>query len=326
MSLSPRLALLLAVPPLMWAGNAVVGRLAIQSIAPLWLNAARWTLALLLLAPLAWRALAPREARAQIRQRWPHLALLSLTGVGAYNALQYLALTTSTPLNVTLIAASSPVWALAIGALCYGERPRRAQLLGAALSLLGVAAVLSRGDPAALARVQFVSGDLLMLLAILSWSVYSWLLARPPAHMQGEARPAWARDWAGFLLVQMILGLAWAVAGAGLMEALAPSAPVRWSPMLALALLFIAIGPSLIAYRLWGLGVAQAGPAVAAFFANLTPLFAALLSAALLGEWPRAYHGLAFALIAAGIWVSSRRPTRDPSPRQNAGHDDPQRR
>ena len=52
--------------------------------------------------------------------------------------------------------------------------------------------------------------------------------------------------------------------------------------------------------------MATAGPAVAAFFANLTPVFAALLSAALLGELPRWYHGVAFLLIAAGIAVSSR--------------------
>ena len=54
------------------------------------------------------------------------------------------------------------------------------------------------------------------------------------------------------------------------------------------------------------LGVAQAGPTVAAFFGNLTPLFAALLGAAILGEWPQAFHALAFGLIVAGIVVSSR--------------------
>jgi drug/metabolite transporter (DMT)-like permease len=75
-------------------------------------------------------------------------------------------------------------------------------------------------------------------------------------------------------------------------------------------LAYVAIGPSLIAYRCWGLGVAQAGPALAAFFVNLTPLFAALMSAALLGEWPAWYHGAAFALIAGGIWISSARPAR----------------
>jgi drug/metabolite transporter (DMT)-like permease len=72
-------------------------------------------------------------------------------------------------------------------------------------------------------------------------------------------------------------------------------------------LLYVAIGPSVIAYRCWGIGVSTVGPAVAAFFANLTPLFAALLSAAVLGEPPRAYHALSFAFIVGGIVVSSRR-------------------
>lgn len=309
MRLSPRLALSLTLPPLLWAGNAVVGRLTIASISPLWLNTLRWTIALALLLPLGWRAFATPQRRRQIAQRWPYLALLSLTGVGAYNALQYLALKTSTPLNVTLIAASSPVWALAIGAAVYGERPTRAQGAGAVLSLLGVACVLSRGDPAALLRVHFVAGDLLMLLAVVTWSVYSWLLARPPATMQGAARPDW--DWAEFLCIQMAIGLLWAGAGAGLGEWLQPGhGGVAWTPAVLAALAYIAIGPSLLAYRLWGLGVAAAGPTIAAFFANLTPLFAALLSAALLGEWPRPYHGLAFALIVAGIVVSSRTARR----------------
>ncbi len=313
MQMSPRLALMLSVPPLLWAGNAVVGRIAIQSLSPLWLNALRWAIALALLLPLGWRAFGSVARRAQLRQRWPHLALLSLTGVGAYNALQYLALKTSTPLNVTLIAASSPVWMLAIGAAVYGERPRRAQLLGAALSLAGVAVVLSRGDPAALLRVQLVPGDVLMLAAVVCWCVYSWLLARPPESMRGAQRPDW--HWAEFLSIQIALGLVWATAAAGVGEWLQPAASVpRWGWQLLAALAYVGVLPSLVAYRLWGLGVAAAGPTVAAFFGNLTPLFAALLSAAMLGEWPRAFHGLAFGLIAAGIWVSARVAPRPAGP------------
>ena len=306
MSLTPRLALMLSLPPLLWVGNAVVGRMAISQISPLWLNASRWALALLLLLPLGWRVFASRARRAELWARWPHLALLGLTGVGVYNALQYLALKTSTPLNVTLIAASSPVWMLAIGAVFYGERPRRAQVIGAALSLGGVAVVLARGQPAMLLRVHLVPGDVLMLGAIVSWCVYSWLLARPPALMRGAQRPAW--HWAEFLCIQIAVGLLWAGAAAGVGEWLQPgTATVAWSPWLVMALAYVAIGPALVAYRLWGLGVAQAGPTVAVFFGNLTPLFAALLSAALLGEAPQPFHALAFALIAAGIVVSSRR-------------------
>ena len=113
-------ALLLTLPPLLWAGNAVVGRLAVGSVPPLTLNFLRWALAALLLLPLGWRVL--REPR-DILARWPHLMLLGLLGVGTYNAMQYLALVTSTPINVTLIAASLPVWMLAVGAAFYGVHP-----------------------------------------------------------------------------------------------------------------------------------------------------------------------------------------------------------
>jgi drug/metabolite transporter (DMT)-like permease len=304
--LSPRLALMLAVPPLMWAANAVVGRWAVAHIPPLQLNLWRWALALALLLPLGWRAFGSPARRAEIAARWPHLALLALVGVGAYNALQYLALTTSTPMNVTLIAASSPLWMLLVGMLGYGQHPSRRELAGAALSLAGVATVLGRGDLAVLARVEFVVGDLLILLAVAGWAVYSWLLARPPESMRTPLRPTWT--WAEFLCIQIVLGLAWAGLGAAGEAVLAPrAAPVAWTPALLAALAFVAIGPSIVAYRLWGLGVAQAGPAVAAFFANLTPLFAALLSTALLGDAPQPYHAGAFVLIVAGIVVSARR-------------------
>jgi drug/metabolite transporter (DMT)-like permease len=65
MHLSPRLVLLLILPPLLWAANAVFARIAINSIGPLWLNALRWGLALLILLPLGWKLLAlpPRRVR-----------------------------------------------------------------------------------------------------------------------------------------------------------------------------------------------------------------------------------------------------------------------
>ncbi|HJV70513.1 DMT family transporter [Ideonella sp.] len=301
-ALTPRLALLLTLPPLLWAGNAVVGRLAVGAVPPVALNFTRWLLAFALLWPLGRRALADRAALAE---RWPHLALLGLLGMGSYNALQYLALHSSTPLNVTLIAASMPAWMLAFGMLLHGVRPTGRELAGALLSLAGVALVIARGEPARLAELKFVAGDLLMLLAVVSWALYSWLLARPPASMRDEQRPDW--DWAGFLLVQIAFGLTWSGAAAGVEALVADDARWHWSPWVPAILLYVAVGPSLVAYRCWGLGVSTVGPAVASFFGNLTPVFAAILSAALLGEVPRWYHGAAFALIVGGIWWSTRR-------------------
>lgn len=302
--LTPRLALLLTLPPLMWAGNAVVGRLVAGQVPPLALNALRWLLALVLLLALGWRAVATPAARREVLLRWRPLALLGLLGVGCYNALQYMALTSSSAMNVTLIASSLPVWMLAIGALFYRERPTRRSMIGAALSLAGVVVVLGRGDVTLLAQVRLVPGDLLMLVAIIAWAFYSWLLARPHPLLSGKARPDW--DWAAFLLVQTMFGVVWGAAFAAVEAVVAP-APILWSGWVVLALAYVAIGPSLIAYRCWGLGVVSAGPAMAAFFGNLTPLFAAILSAAVLGEAPHAYHVFAFALIVAGIVVSARR-------------------
>ncbi len=300
MVLTPRLALLMTLPPLLWAGNAVIGRLMVGQVPPLSLNLLRWVLTALILLPLAWRALTPWS---RIGRRWRHLALLGLLGMGAFNSLQYLALITSTPLNVTLVASSMPVWMLAVGALFYGEQPSRRQLAGAVLGLCGVLLVIGRGSWQTLIQVRFVPGDLFILLAIVGWAFYSWLLARPPAHMRGDQRPDW--DWAGFLLVQTLFGVAAASLFTLGEQTLLDPAPIRWGWGVAAALLYVSLGASVLAYRCWGLGVAAGGPALAAFFNNLTPLFAAVLSALVLGETPQPYHAAAFALIVGGIAVSA---------------------
>jgi drug/metabolite transporter (DMT)-like permease len=327
MKLTPRLALLMTLPPLLWAGNAEVGRWIAGGLAagqpgaglvpPLTLNFLRWVLAILFLLPLGWRALRPLS---RIRQRWPYLLTIGVLGVGAFNSLQYLALLSSSPLNVTLVAASMPVWMLAVGALAFGEHPTRRQLLGALLGLVGVAVVIGRGSLQALLQVHFVAGDFYILLAVIGWAFYSWLLVRPPAHMRGHRRPpadeGW--DWAGFLLVQAVFG----VFAAGLFttgEQLAGAEPIQWSWGVLAALLYVSLGASILAYRCWGLGVAEGGPALAAFFNNLTPLFAAVLSALVLGEWPRPYHALAFALIVGGIAVGRTRGTTGGTTRDTTG-------
>ena len=295
--LSPGTIAMLAAAPLMWAGNAVVGRALHQLIAPSTLNFMRWLLAFVLLLPLAWRVLRPGSGL------WPHwrrYALLGLFGIGSYNALQYLALQTSTPLNVTLVGSGMPVWMLVVGTLFFGVPATRRQVAGALLSMAGVLLVLSRGSWQELLALRLVAGDLYMVLATISWALYSWLLVRTsePQGLRG--------DWAAFLMAQLVFGLAWSGAFAGVEWTLG-RAHIDWSWPLAAGLAFIAIGPAILAYRFWGAGVQRAGPVAAGFFINLTPLFAALLSAAFLGEAPHLYHGAAFVLIIGGIVVSSRR-------------------
>ncbi len=295
--LTPATAFLLTVPPLLWASNAVVGRLVRELVPPITLNFLRWALAFALLLPFAFAVLRPASP---IWPHWRRYSLLGLLGVGCYNALQYLALQTSTPINVTLVGSSMPLWMLATGVLFFGARVTRRELAGALLSMAGVLLVLSRGQWQQLLALRLVPGDLYMLLATIVWAFYSWLLVR-------TSEPTGIRqDWAAFLMAQLVYGLAWSGAFAGTEWALRVDARIQWGLPLLAALLFLAIGPSILAYRCWGAGVQRAGPAMGGFFINLTPLFAALLSAAFLGEVPHWYHAAAFGLIVGGIVVSSR--------------------
>ncbi len=300
--LSLRTALYLLVPPLMWAGNAVVGRLAASWIPPLTFNWMRWAIALLILLPVAGWVLRPSSP---MWRHWKRFTLMGLLAIAGYNALQYQALQTSTPMNVTLVASSMPVWMLLVGRVFFGAPITGKAVLAAGFSLAGVLVVLTQGQLQTLLRMNMVPGDAWMLLAALVWAGYSWLLTQPG--IDSDLRT----DWAGFLLAQVAMGLLVSTAFTSLewawMFSHPPLATIQWGWPLAAVLLFVAVGPSILAYRFWGAGVQKAGPTIASFFSNLTPLFAALMSAAFLGDPPKLYHFLAFGLIVMGIIVSARR-------------------
>ena len=296
--LTPTAALLLIIPPVLWAGNAVVGRAVSPLISPMTLALLRWTLAFLMLMPLAGRVL---RRDSPLWPQWRRFTLLALLSTSGYNALLYLALNTSTPINVTLVGASMPVWMVLIGRIFFGTSISLRQVLGAVLSIGGVVLVLCRGQWELLLGLQWVVGDLYILLASMGWAFYSWMLAHPTP----ESAPLRA-NWALFLQGQIVFGLGWSLVFAAAEWSLT-EVRLQWGWPLAGALLFIALGPAVLAYRAWGAGIERAGPAVAGFFMNLTPLFTALLSLAFLGEAPQVFHALAFVLIVSGIVLSSRR-------------------
>lgn len=294
--LTPSTVLLLLIPPLLWAGNAVVGRAVYQMVPPLTLNFLRWALAGLLLLPMGYSIFRNGSG---LGTNWRRYALLGLLGVGLYNSLQYLALHTSSPLNVTLVAASMPVWMLLIGRIFHGVAIRGMQIVGSILSLVGVLIILAQGQWSQLRALHFVAGDLLMIAATIFWSFYSWQLTL------ARDSEAVRRSWATLLLAQVVYGVIWSAAFA-VAEWSMTDWVIDWSWGLVLALVFVAVGPAIIAFRCWGVGVQRVGPTTAGFFVNLTPLFAALLSLLMLGDTPQLYHAFAFGLIVFGIVLSGR--------------------
>jgi drug/metabolite transporter (DMT)-like permease len=294
MHVSALTAFYLTTAALMWAGNAIVGKILVQSSSPVLLNTIRWGVTALILLPFAWRVFRSTSPLWQSSKRF---ALLSLLGVGSYNVLLYLALKSSTPINVTLIGASMPIWAIVIGALFYKEQPNIKQIIGAVISLIGVTVVIVRGELERLIEIEFVAGDLLMVLATILWGAYSWMLSHP----KESTERTW--PWSYFLLAQVGFGFCWSL-GFAVTEWQLEYSYFTWSWSTVSMIIYVIIGPSLIAYRCWGLGVSGAGATVATFFTNLIPLFTAILSTLLLQKPPELFQGVAFALILAGIYLS----------------------
>jgi drug/metabolite transporter (DMT)-like permease len=300
MHVSALTAFYLTTAALMWAGNAIVGKILVQSSSPVLLNTIRWGVTALILLPFAWRVFRSSSPLWQSSKRF---ALLSLLGVGSYNVLLYLALKSSTPINVTLIGASMPIWAIVIGALFYKEQPNIKQIIGAVISLIGVTVVIVRGELERLIEIEFVAGDLLMVLATILWGAYSWMLSHP----KESTERTW--PWSYFLLAQVGFGFCWSL-GFAVTEWQLEYSYFTWSWSTVFMIIYVIIGPSLIAYRCWGLGVSGAGATVATFFTNLIPLFTAILSTLLLQKPPELFQGVAFALILAGIYLSIQKKKR----------------
>ncbi len=142
--------LLLSITALCWAGNAIVGRLAAGHIPPVTLSFLRWSVAFLIILPFAWKHL--KHDWAAIRGKLGTMIVLSITGIGAFNTLQYWALEYTQALNTLLLQSAGPLVVAMWSLILLGVRMTLAQAAGVTLSLAGVLVILLHGDLSALAE------------------------------------------------------------------------------------------------------------------------------------------------------------------------------
>ncbi|RAK56862.1 DMT family transporter [Phenylobacterium deserti] len=282
--------LLLAATMLFWAGNSIAGRALAGVTPPITLAFWRWTLALLLVTPLALPHL--RTDGAVLVQRWRTVLALSVTGVASFGALLYVGLHQTTALNSLLMQAAIPPLILLFAWVALRERTTRWQIGGVALSLLGVLVVVSHGRPWDLLHLDLNRGDGIIFLGVVLYAVYSLILRRrPPVH-------PFSLLWATFLTSMVLLGplYGWEFAGGARIHLTAPA-------MLGIG--YVALFPSFLAYLFFNRGVELLGPGSAGHFLHLQPFFGAILAVTVLGEAFRPFHAAGLLLIAAGIGLSS---------------------
>ena len=156
--------LMLALATLFWAGNWVLGRALRETFEPNALNLWRWLIAALVLAPFAVPRL-PKQWPA-IRRSAGLLVLLAFLGVAVFQSLVYYGLKTTTAVNAVLLNSSFPAFMLLCSFAIEREHATRSQIAGMLISLAGILVIMSRGELSSLARLEFHSGDALILLAI----------------------------------------------------------------------------------------------------------------------------------------------------------------
>lgn len=282
---------LLSMTALFWAGNSIVGRAARELVPPAALSFWRWTFALALLLPLAWPHL--KRDWPALRQHWPIMAILGALGIGAFNTLLYSGLQTTTALNSMLIQSAQPALILMLGGLVMRDRTSARQVAGVLVSLAGVLMVIARGDFALLLALRLNAGDAIIAFAVLLWALYSVLLRkRPPVHPLS------------FLAASIMVGLV-VIAPVYLIE-LASGRRIVPETGSALAIAYVSIFPSFLAYLFFNRGVELIGSAATAQFMNVMPLMGAGLAMLFLGETLHLFHVAGLALVLAGIWVAGR--------------------
>jgi drug/metabolite transporter (DMT)-like permease len=284
--------LLLLIAAASFGGNWVAARIVNSQVPPFALSFWRWAVAAAILLPFAAAQL--RADAPLIRRNLPMLALFGAIGAGGFTLLGYWGVSYTTAVNATLLNSSLPLFVVPLSWLLLGLTVSGRQLVGLALSLAGVASIVSGGSLQTFARLTLNPGDFLILGGAFLWAVYTVTLKwRPPLHELSFLFTTIASAAAvslPFYIWEMSTGMT-----------------VTVTPAALATIAYLAIFPSIVAYICWNQAVAALGPNIVGFFNPVIPVFGIVFAVLFLGEPLRAYHLTGFALVLGGVVLTSRR-------------------
>ncbi len=283
--------MLLAVTVLLWAGNWIFARALRFDAPPVALAFWRWFVALVILSPLAYA-----HVRAQWRivlHSWRVLCLLALLATVFQHIPVYIGLHDTTATNAALLNSATPIMIFMLSRALGGERLSVRQGLGVAISFTGMVAIVARGDVMALAGLQLNGGDLWVLLATLSWAVYTVCLRWRPAELDP-------------------LAMLWTIAAIGVVALLplyawelATGRTLHVTVMALAGIAYMGAFATVVAYIFWNRAVQEVGPNRAGPFMYLMLVYTPLLAIVFLDERLYLYHFIGCALILGGIYLTA---------------------
>lgn len=283
---------MLALAGLFWSGNHIAARAGAGHVPPLAIGSLRWLIAAAILWPFV--SAHVRRDWPAIKRGWKPILALSVLGGAIFSGLQYTALQHTTALNGSIFNSFAPAIIVLVGAAMFGDRLRPINLAGVAFSFAGVMVIVSRADASILKTISFNYGDVLLLVNMTVWAIYStFLRVRPPIHPL-------TFTWLLALIAGVTLAPFWAWEHAGGFQ-------MQASPLTLAVLVYVTIFPGILAYICWNRGIEAVGAARGGVFLHLIPVYGAVLATTLLGEKLMLFHIVGCGMILAGVWFAARK-------------------
>lgn len=279
--------ILLVLCNLFWAGNYVIGKYVVEEITPLWITFSRWILASLILIGIAHFVEKP-EWKSVIKE-WLKLVLMALLGIVGYNLVLYSALEFTSSTNAAFVSALNPAVMIVFSVIILRDRISTLQISGILVSLVGTMVILTGGSIGQVFQTEYNKGDLLMLAAIVLWTLYSIV------GKQVKTIPTITATAASALIAAIIM------APFAIYQGLDFSGVSVFSLQ---GILYITIFPSVCSFVFWNVSVREVGAGKAGIFLNLIPVFTAIISW-ILGEKITLSQIVGGMLVFIGVYLTT---------------------
>ncbi|MDC3242958.1 DMT family transporter [bacterium] len=285
--------LLLFIQPIFMASNLVVARGGVEFVPPISLAFWRWTIVFLILLPFTYLSL--KRNYKIIQQEYKKLFFLGAMGCGVCGAFPFLAGQTTTVANMGIIYTSSPIFIILISALFFKEKITLTKIIGLVACLIGVFAIIIKGDLELLINLKFTIGDLWMLAAAIGWALYSIYLFYWKTELEIFQRFTLVAFFGAVSLFPFYIG-----------EEIYFQRTV-FNNEFYLWTIFAAVSPGIIAFTLYTLAQKQLGASLTGFTLYIFTVYAAIYGYILFDEQLENYHYLGTVLVFFGVYLAKKK-------------------
>jgi len=284
---------LLLIQPIFMASNLVVARGGVEYVPPISLAFWRWTLVFVILLPFTYLSL--RKNYKIIKNEFKKLLFLGAMGCGVCGAFPFLAGKTTTVTNMGIIYTSSPIFIILISGFFFHEKINFTKIIGLISCLIGVFAIIIKGNFDLLINLNFTIGDLWMLAAAIGWALYSIYLFHWKSKLKIFQRFTLIAFFGALSLFPFYIG-----------EELFFER-TAFSNEFFMWIIFAAISPGIIAFTLYTVAQKKLGASLTGFTLYVFTIYGAIYGYFLFGEKLENYHLIGTVLVFIGVYLAKKK-------------------